>query len=53
MMKRLPISFKDKQHEALRKIAHLENTSMADLAREAVDDLIKKKKPHNGNGSKK
>ena len=43
MMKRLPISFKDKQHEALKKIAHKDDTSMSDIVRIAVDEYIKKR----------
>jgi metal-responsive CopG/Arc/MetJ family transcriptional regulator len=44
MMKRLPVNLKDKQHEAIRKIAFKDNKSMSDIIRIAVDEYIDKRK---------
>lgn len=41
MMKRFVVSFKDRQHEAIKKLARISDTSMADIVREAVDEYLK------------
>lgn len=54
MMKRLPVNLWDRQHEALKDIAHKEKTSMSDVVRDAVDDYLKKKsKPPRDDKKKK
>lgn len=52
-MKRIPINLWDKQHEALKEIAYRENTSMADVMRDALDEHIKKKNKQRRSDKKK
>jgi hypothetical protein len=40
--RRIPINFKESQHESLRDLAHKERNSISAHVRRAVDDYLKK-----------